>query len=140
MPNPNQYGFKPWSPEQIARNDAKVKENYETSFRVLGELAAKHGYVSVADMEALGLTPEQIKQIHWNSMSDNTRPNQRFYTADRKDGQKVKLIVTPVGDGDVFAADFFTPGFYEGHGGNHDFSHHELDGNMQLALENNYKK
>jgi hypothetical protein len=38
---------------------------------------------------------------------------------------------------DSFAADIFAPSFFEGHGGNHDFSQAELQANLELALGRN---
>ncbi len=128
--------FKPWTPDQIAKHDALVQANLEKTLQILAELADKFGYVSVATMEELGLTPEQMKQLTWNQRNpDIQRPHRRFYKAKRQDGEEVKLIAQPMNDGNVIAADIFSPAFYSGHGGNHDFNYTEMEWNMRQAIE-----
>ncbi len=64
--------------------------------------------------------------------------DRKFYglLATRADKERAAaLIAVHPGSSDCYAADFYSPSYYEGHGGNHDFNHSELKGNLKHALE-----
>jgi len=121
-----------WTPEQVQEYDARIEANIQESLKFLDELAETNGYSAVSSVEELGLTKEQLKQIHYGAKST---PYRRFYKATRDDGKEIVLIITPSGGGDTFSADIFSPAFHEGHGMNHDFNRGELEGNLDLAMK-----
>ena len=108
---------------------ARDQEKIEEAIRKLNEVAKASGYLPVATLEELSLTPEQMAQFEYNSLKEKT-PNIRYYFANRKDGSTAKLVVMPRTDGDYFA-EFFSP---DHHGFNHDFSLGEMEGNMKIHL------
>ena len=124
---PGQYPLSPAELEVIQRRDQTLLEEANQK---LDELASSMGYIPVATFEELGLTDEQINGIHYKSLTER-RPRIKYYIADRKDGGKVKVVALSRADGCYFA-EFFSPGRQ---GGNHDFSLHEMQGNMKMRLD-----
>lgn len=124
---PGQY---PLTPDEKAILQRRDQEKIEEALRRLEELAPTMGYVSVPTFEELELTPEQTKQFHYRSLIEKL-PSIKYYLANRKDGEKVKVVIRARTDGCYFAEFFST----NNHGSNHDFSLHEIKGNMQIHLE-----
>lgn len=115
------------------------EKNAEATLQKLSELAEKYGYASVATLEALQLTPEQISRIHCSKQGDQTQL--RFYTAITKDGQNAKVLACPSGSSrKMIAADFFSPAYPEGYVGDDNLSYPEMADYMKDALANIYHK
>ena len=99
----------------------------------LDDLARSMGFVSIATIEDLNLTQEQIRQIrefNYRSLLER-EPYTKYFSMKREDGEEVKIIARPRADG-CYYADFFSLG---DHGSNHDFSLSEMKGNMKIHLE-----
>src|SRR3989338_8605197 len=117
-------------PEEIENIDAQNAAKHEQAKRDLEAMAAELGYESVSDLHALGLSQKQAQQLTWaRTQNEHTI----YFQATRQDGDAVKTVIRPQrGD---FATDIFSPAYYQGHGGNHDFSSHEMKNNLKYALE-----
>ncbi|HEY4503354.1 MAG TPA: hypothetical protein VJC14_02890 [Candidatus Paceibacterota bacterium] len=122
-------GKYPLTPDELAILHKQDQAKIEEASKKLNELAQSMGYTPVSTFDDLGLTSEEIAQIHYRSLTER-RPTARYYVADRKDGGKAKLVALPRTDGCYFAS-FFSP---SGHGTNHDFSLWEMKGNMENYL------
>jgi hypothetical protein len=124
---PGQY---PLSKDELVVLNRQEEEKVEEAGKKLDELAQSMGYVSVSTFEELGLTQEQIGKFSYHSLKEK-RPSIKYYIANRKDGEKVRVVALPRSDGCYFAEFFST----NSHGSNHDFSLSEMKGNLQLHLE-----
>lgn len=124
----------PLSPEEREQLIIKERERAEQMVARLIEMASKYGYTQVASFEELGLTSEEKKNLMYIKSTEEQRPHRRFFSADRKDGTKVKVLAEPRANG--YAADMFSPSFGEsGHGGNHDFKDSDIENMLKLGLE-----
>ena len=75
--------------------------------------------------------PNRIKGL---SFTKDIPPEQCLYMkAEREDGASVHAVIG-VGAIVQYRADFFTPAYFEGHGGNHDFNAGELLDNLYSAV------
>lgn len=119
-----------------------TEANAQELLQKLEEITEKAGYAQISTLEELGLSPEEIKQVRWIKIdqSNAAKDNVRFYSADRddktNDKTNAKAIVKPnPTQSNTYQADIFSPAFYQGHGGNHDFSPSELEENLRIAKE-----
>lgn len=101
-----------------------VRENIER----VRELMAKLGYENVSDLQALGLTEEQIKQLRFAGHGNS---GDQFFTGARADGTKAQAIIQAQANRYV-AAEVFSPALVGGHANNNDFI---WDAELQPILE-----
>jgi len=119
---------------QSSDKDQRIHEEVVENIK---KIIDKNGYIPVSSLEKLELSKDQKKQMCWSKNDAVTSNNLNYYyETDRKDGQKVKVVIriNPF-PSKTFGADIYSPFFYQGHGGNHDFSLDELKNNLQLAKE-----
>ncbi len=112
----------------------KTKEqriiNVEAGFRIIEKIASELGYQATS-INDIALTETETNQLSY--IKKISGDDVRVYKATRTDGLSVKAIIRPTGTGD-YAAEIFSPAFYEGHGSNHDFNEGELTGILKTAL------
>jgi hypothetical protein len=130
--------FPTYTPN-LEKNERSASESergkkVERMLARLMEITAQLGYSPVDTMQELDLTPEEIGQLLFIRETDETKPYRRFFSADRKDGRRAKILVEPWGE--YYAADMFSPAYNETrHAGNHDFDESEMINMLKLGLE-----
>ncbi|MFA6322746.1 MAG: hypothetical protein WCX71_04730 [Candidatus Buchananbacteria bacterium] len=132
------------SPDQVAANEARDKEQMEENRTWLLDMASRlgftinklekdeEGYVIEPEEDGdSGMTLEHTKG--WRGTHYETYSLQ----ATRPDGKTVKarVIVRPINSSYAFPVDIEADAFFDHHGGNHDMQRGELEMNLKQALE-----
>ncbi len=134
---PNQEALKQnlWNALEKVIPDAQHEYN-----KKLELIKEKYGFISYEDaLKELGTIDEQTRESIKNrikGLSDtkDVPPEQCLYMkASRDDGSSVYAVIG-IGAMIKYRADFFSPAYFEGHGGNHDFNASELLGNLYNAV------
>ena len=130
---PNQEIFKKnlWNALEKVIPNANHESNKKLEY-----IKAKYGFISYEDAQKeLGSIDEQIRESVKNiikglSYTKNFPPDKcLFMKANREDGSFAFAVIA--GDDVIkYRADFFTPAYFDGHGGNHDLNTTELLGNL----------
>lgn len=109
---------------------AQSAANIESGIRVVERIAADLGYKGTA-LADLALSADETNKIDY--IKKTSEQGVLFYSATREDGSRARAMIRPTGRGD-YAAEIFSPAFYEGHGSNHDFNETELTEILKTAL------
>ena len=122
--------------ENMAMRDPLYKKEFELvkkdyNFIIYEEALKELG--SLEDGQRKYLPENHIKGLNWTK--DIPTEKCLFLKGKREeDGTPVYVVVSSMSSRNDFAADIFTPAYYKGHGGNHDFSPHELLKNLYDAV------
>ncbi len=90
-------------------------------------------------LEELGNADEITKEYHKNHIDglDYTKdisPDQCLFMKAEREDNTIAYAIIGVGAIVKYRADFLSPAYHKGHGGNHDLNGSELLGNLYLAL------
>ena len=126
--------MKLFSPEQVQKIDAEGEARKAERQILLTELVKKLGFREVSSVEELNLTEQEKSKL--NYVRDSVK-YARFFVADRADGSSSRAVVLALTalHNDDFAAEIFSPAFYDGHAANHDFNKGELEYNLKFSIE-----
>ncbi len=136
------------TPEENLIIEKQEEKAFQERELLLQDMSKKLGYEMVNSVEALALTPNEMSKIRNVDLRYYLREKDtplgqkmlepiRYLKAQRKDGASVKVVILIRNDlnNNEFAAEIFTPAFYEGSGGNHDFNRSELEQNLRMAID-----
>ena len=115
-------------------------ENHENNQK-LEFIKEKYSFMSYEDALAQMGSADDITKEHYPNKikglvhTKDILPEQCvFLKATREDGTEVFAVIG-TGAFIKYRADFFSPAYFGGHGGNHDFNASELLGNLYLAVK-----
>ncbi len=126
--------MKIFTPEQVQQRDAEGEARKAERQKFLTELVERLGFREVSSVEELNLTDKEKSKL--NYVRDSVK-YARFFIADRSDGSSSRAVVLALTNlhHDDFAAEIFSPAFYDGHAANHDFNKGELEYNLKFSIE-----
>ena len=114
---------------EIQRPREQIISDNEQHIR---EEMARVGYASVASLEELGLTPEQIQQLRHVNLKE---PCMGYFQTGRPDGTRAQAV-TQAQPNRYVAANVFSPGLVGGRAANNDFQWEELERILREAKDN----
>jgi len=110
----------------LERSDL-IESNKET----ISRLAEEHGYERVNSLTDLDLTDEEIGRIRHTRHGNDS--NRAYFTSQREDGSKVKVIIQALPNRYI-AADIFSPAYSYNPAGNNDWLDVEFTQALDYAL------